>query len=439
MIIESNENFPWKNADVLLVPVNKVRVDPQERVRKAFEDFNIQPRYLALKESVKEFGLRNPISLDKNMILIEGFYRFNIVLELGWKEIPAIISDLSKYEALKLELQENLCRIGFSEYDKYVGIAKFKRAYEKRYPEVRKGKYDRNSRSNNHHKSISAKLARMVPSQVEKQASFIDVCFSDFGIPRRSSFRYARIGEAILENKFDTKTIRKIDEGKITQHILLNILRKIENKKIINNKISKSQKALDQLPSESIRPSRPPQSGEDLETEVRKNILNDYLKAGTQTRKPQKQKTIDTEIKRDYHNSDTSKNEPVTPPHPSNNNQRLDEEKKTEQDIPQDVGENSVEECLFSFEILPWQPENMESRCISCEKATVRAIPYKQRVRITCKGCHKEDTLMLEGYANTILCDDDYLNGSRPALRNPYNERCSQSPRAKFLDRSLLT
>ena len=217
MITETNEILPRKALNLVEVKISDVKVDPQLRIRRESKDYRKQPKYIALKESMMKFGLRNPISLNSDMVLVEGFYRFSITVELGWKTISAIIDNLTELEAIELELEENLCRMDFDEYAKYTGIAKFKKLYEKENPSAKKGRYDRSSQNNNKHKGISDKLALMLPEQNDLNGSFVDTYSKKFGLSRRSLFRYARIGEAILKNKFDDKTINLIKNGKISQ------------------------------------------------------------------------------------------------------------------------------------------------------------------------------------------------------------------------------
>ena len=435
MIKESNENFVWKNAKVFLVPVSQVKVDPQERVRKEVEDFRERPRYLALKESIIEFGLRNPISLRTNMILVEGFIRFSIVSELGWEEIPAIISDLTKFEALKLELQENFCRMNFSEYEKYLGIAEYKRLYEKQNPEVKKGKYNRNSNNNNHHKSISAKLARMIPSQDNKKLSFGDACLKEFGIARRTSFRYARIGEAILDNKFDTKTIKKISDGAITQEELLDLIRRDENKLIIQKGMQKTTKENKKEPN-ITEITKPPQEERPLYDvrRTRTQIIDDFNQAGRDYEKRCELAKSENKPKIE----ESINQEPSVKPNresiPTHNTKKLIGDVKTTlapSQGPRKVTDEEVEALKknsLRYELIALQSEKTKSLCIDCPRASVRAIHYKQNIKIICEKCNQEDMFTLEGFAQTVICDKDFINGSLPPLRNPYNEQCSLSP-----------
>lgn len=51
--------------------------------------------------SIKEFGFKVPIVIDKNNIIVAGHTRYKASLELGLKEIPCIIADDLSDEQIK--------------------------------------------------------------------------------------------------------------------------------------------------------------------------------------------------------------------------------------------------------------------------------------------------------------------------------------------------
>jgi len=61
-----------------------------------------------LKANIKEFGLIDPLIVNKDMTIIGGHQRFKACLELGFTEMPCIILDLpkSKEKALNLALNK---------------------------------------------------------------------------------------------------------------------------------------------------------------------------------------------------------------------------------------------------------------------------------------------------------------------------------------------
>ena len=52
-------------------------------------------------ESIKHFGFLNPITIDKNNVIITGHIRLKAALQLGMEEIPCVVQDLSE-EDVKL-------------------------------------------------------------------------------------------------------------------------------------------------------------------------------------------------------------------------------------------------------------------------------------------------------------------------------------------------
>ncbi|WKC58266.1 ParB N-terminal domain-containing protein [Borrelia sp. P9F1] len=65
----------------------------------------------ALKESIKKHGLLYPIIIDKNKNLVAGFRRYQVLKELGYKEVEVkVIPTEDKKVLLEIELDENNTR-----------------------------------------------------------------------------------------------------------------------------------------------------------------------------------------------------------------------------------------------------------------------------------------------------------------------------------------
>ncbi len=62
----------------------------------------------ALKNNIKEFGLVDPLIVNKDMTIIGGHQRYKACTELGFKEVPCVVLDLpkSKEKALNLALNK---------------------------------------------------------------------------------------------------------------------------------------------------------------------------------------------------------------------------------------------------------------------------------------------------------------------------------------------
>ena len=108
-----------ENIDIASIKIKK-------RVRE--KTVPIQP----LVDSIKKYGLLEPIVIDQNNRLIAGFRRLEACKQLGCKTILANVVSIEDAETfLLLELEENTCRFQFSEDE----LLKAKKRLEKiRHP-----------------------------------------------------------------------------------------------------------------------------------------------------------------------------------------------------------------------------------------------------------------------------------------------------------------
>ena len=61
-----------------------------------------------VKNSIKEFGFKVPIVIDKNNVIVTGHTRYKASQELGLKEVPCIIADdLSEKQIKAFRLADN--------------------------------------------------------------------------------------------------------------------------------------------------------------------------------------------------------------------------------------------------------------------------------------------------------------------------------------------
>jgi hypothetical protein len=60
-----------------------------------------------LKANIKEFGLVDPLVVNKDMTIIGGHQRFKACLEMGFEEVPCVVLDLSKSKEKALNLALN--------------------------------------------------------------------------------------------------------------------------------------------------------------------------------------------------------------------------------------------------------------------------------------------------------------------------------------------
>ncbi len=104
----------------MLMDINRIKVG--KRVRKELE--NIEQ----LKESIRKYGLLNPITVNTKNELIAGNRRLEALRQLGWTEVPVVIASINtKVHRLEVELEENLQRLDFKPDDLRKGLEKLHR------------------------------------------------------------------------------------------------------------------------------------------------------------------------------------------------------------------------------------------------------------------------------------------------------------------------
>jgi ParB family chromosome partitioning protein len=104
----------------------------------------------ALKSSIEDVGLLNPLAVGKQMIvrdgraqdgytLISGMHRLEAVKSLGWTAVPVTVLDLIGPAAIIAECDENLCGTNLSKAERALFTKHRKTAYEALHPETRNG------------------------------------------------------------------------------------------------------------------------------------------------------------------------------------------------------------------------------------------------------------------------------------------------------------
>lgn len=109
-----------------------------------------QPQVAALAESIKEIGLRTPITVRSVMKIINGrdqpaweivagHHRYEAAVRLGWRQIEGIEFDGAELDAELWEIDENLMRSELTEMERARALARRKEIYEIKHPETRHG------------------------------------------------------------------------------------------------------------------------------------------------------------------------------------------------------------------------------------------------------------------------------------------------------------
>ncbi|BCR21325.1 ParB N-terminal domain-containing protein [Borrelia miyamotoi] len=98
----------------MLIDLEQIRI--KRRIRQNIGNTT------TLKESIKKHGLIYPIIIDKNKNLIAGFRRYQVLKELGYKEVEVkVIPIENKKILLEIELDENNVRKSFTKSESEAG------------------------------------------------------------------------------------------------------------------------------------------------------------------------------------------------------------------------------------------------------------------------------------------------------------------------------
>lgn len=92
-----------------------------------------------LADSIKELGLLNPITVDKDNFLIAGLHRLEAAKLLGWQEIDCTISSLEGLQAELAEIDENFVRNNLPPVEYGEMLLRRKEIYEALHPESKHG------------------------------------------------------------------------------------------------------------------------------------------------------------------------------------------------------------------------------------------------------------------------------------------------------------
>lgn len=105
-----NQNILESNEDnvVNLIPINLIKPN-NEQPRKNFDNEKIT----MLAQSIKQHGIIQPLVLKKTndfYVIVAGERRWRAAKDIGLKELPAVIMELSNKELLEVSLIENIQR-----------------------------------------------------------------------------------------------------------------------------------------------------------------------------------------------------------------------------------------------------------------------------------------------------------------------------------------
>ena len=105
----------------MIIKIEDIKV--KKRVRKDLGDID------SLKESIRLYGLLNPITINADHELVAGERRLEACKALGMERINAVVLDanVDKIKQLEIELEENNQRKEFSEEELLEGYERLER------------------------------------------------------------------------------------------------------------------------------------------------------------------------------------------------------------------------------------------------------------------------------------------------------------------------
>jgi ParB family transcriptional regulator, chromosome partitioning protein len=118
----------YSEVSALKVKISDIII--KDRIREDMGDLS------KLKDSLRVYGLINPITLTEDFELLAGYRRLQSARELGWEEVECrIMNPNSKLDKLRLEVEENFARkdftpeeiIHFRELERYLTAAGFEK------------------------------------------------------------------------------------------------------------------------------------------------------------------------------------------------------------------------------------------------------------------------------------------------------------------------
>ena len=110
-----------------------------------------------LADSISAVGLLNPITVDRDYILIAGLHRLEAAKLLGWAEIECNVSSLEGLQAELAEIDENFVRADLETLEFGKLLLRRKEIYEQLHPETRQGKRNRQTVKNEETSLLTAK------------------------------------------------------------------------------------------------------------------------------------------------------------------------------------------------------------------------------------------------------------------------------------------
>lgn len=184
------------------IPVDEIQV---KEGRRELDGNHVRE----LADSIRELGLLNSITVDKDHFLIAGLHRLEAVKLLEWLEVECTVSSLEGLRAELAEIDENIVRNDFSAIEYGEMLLRRKEIYETLHPETRQGM--RNGQTSKNDKMTFLETKSFVQDTAEK-----------LGVGKRTVERQIQTAKKLTP---ETKEIIKDADTKITKKTALKLSR----------------------------------------------------------------------------------------------------------------------------------------------------------------------------------------------------------------------
>lgn len=190
------------------IPVDEIQV---REGRRELDSNHVRE----LADSIKELGLLNPVTVDKENVLIAGLHRLEAVKLLEWPEVECTVSSLEGLRAELAEIDENIVRNDFSAIEYGEMLLRRKEIYETLHPET-KATYDGGQFKGNQHKNV------VTDKVTATTKSFVQDTAEKLGVGPRTVERQIQTAKNLTP---EAKGIIKETDTKITKKAALKLSR----------------------------------------------------------------------------------------------------------------------------------------------------------------------------------------------------------------------
>lgn len=190
------------------VPIGKIQI---KEGRRSLDAGHVKE----LADSIRELGLLNPLTIDRDYVLIAGLHRLEAVKALGWEDVECTVSSLEGLAAELAEIDENIVRSDISTLEYGEILLRRKEIYETLHPETKEGIAQAISMNRTLGNNVSDKMS--VTSK-----SFVQDTAEKLGVVPRTIERQIQTAKNLTP---ETKEIIKKSDQKISKDAALKLSR----------------------------------------------------------------------------------------------------------------------------------------------------------------------------------------------------------------------